>query len=158
MKRQWSLLAAGLLVLGLAGSAACGDDDDDDGGDDGGNGGTEVNVTLGEWEVVPDAASVAAGSITFIAKNEGPEDPHELVIMKTDLAPADLPTKDNGAVDEEGEGVELIGEIEEFEVGGEESATYGLAAGKYVLLCNIYDEDEQESHYQQGMRIAFTVN
>jgi hypothetical protein len=32
-----------------------------------------------------------------------------------------------------------------------------LDAGNYVLICNIWDEDEQESHYQEGMRAAFTV-
>jgi len=25
------------------------------------------------------------------------------------------------------------------------------------LLCNIYDEDEDEAHFQQGMRTAFSV-
>ena len=32
-----------------------------------------------------------------------------------------------------------------------------LEAGSYVLLCNIYSEEEQEAHYAEGMRIAFTV-
>jgi hypothetical protein len=32
-----------------------------------------------------------------------------------------------------------------------------LAAGKYVLMCNIYDETEKESHYKMGMRTPFTV-
>jgi len=150
-----SVLSAGVLALAVAGLAvACGDDDDDDGGD----GGATVNVTLGEWEVNPSTDSVSAGDVTFVAKNEGPDDPHELVVIKTDLEPGALPTKENGAVDEDGEGIEVIGEIEEFEVGGDETATFDLAKGKYVLLCNIYDEDELEAHYQQGMRIAFTVN
>jgi len=26
-----------------------------------------------------------------------------------------------------------------------------------VLICNIYDKDEQESQYLEGMRISFTV-
>jgi len=26
-----------------------------------------------------------------------------------------------------------------------------------VLICNIYNKDEQESHYLEGMRISFTV-
>jgi uncharacterized cupredoxin-like copper-binding protein len=156
--KTWSLLAAGALTLLVAGlGVACGDDDDD-GGDDGGNGGAEVAVTLREWEVNPVPASVDAGEVTFTATNDGPEDVHELVVVKTDLAPDALPTADTGSVDEEGEGVEVIGEIEEFAVGTTESATFTLEAGSYVLLCNIYDEEEQEAHYQQGMRIAFTVN
>ena len=30
-------------------------------------------------------------------------------------------------------------------------------AGSYVLICNVYSVEEQESHYQEGMRTAFTV-
>lgn len=60
-------------------------------------------------------------------------------------------------MDEEGEGVELIGEIEEFPVGETDSASFELDAGNYVLVCNIYDEGEQEAHYAEGMRLAFTV-
>jgi len=153
---RWSVLAAGVLAVAALGlTAACGDDDDDD--DDGGGGAT-VAVTLSEWEVNPSPGSAPAGGVTFVATNEGPEDAHELVVVKTDLGASELPTSETGAVDEDGEGIEVIGEIEEFEVGGEESATFDLAAGNYVLLCNIYDEDEQEAHYQQGMRVAFTVN
>jgi hypothetical protein len=32
-----------------------------------------------------------------------------------------------------------------------------LEAGSYVLICNVYSADEQEAHYAEGMRIAFTV-
>ena len=35
--------------------------------------------------------------------------------------------------------------------------TLDLEAGNYVLICNIYDADEDEAHYQEGMRTAFTV-
>ena len=60
-------------------------------------------------------------------------------------------------MDEEGEGVELQGEIEDIAVGDTQSVTIDLPAGNYVLICNIYDEAEQESHYQEGMRVGFTV-
>ena len=125
------------------------------GGDDGGT----VDVTLEEFAVAAATSSVAAGEVTFNATNEGPNDPHELVVIKTDLGITELPTGDDGAVLEDGEGIELIGEIEEFDVGTTESATYDLDAGAYVLICNIVeDEDgELESHYQEGMRTAFTV-
>ena len=36
-------------------------------------------------------------------------------------------------------------------------SSQGLDVGSYVLMCNIYDEAEKESHYQQGMHTAFTV-
>jgi hypothetical protein len=32
-----------------------------------------------------------------------------------------------------------------------------LEAGNYVLICNIWDEGEQEAHYQEGMRTTFEV-
>ena len=90
---------------------------------------TEVNVTLQEWAVLPDTLSVPAGSVTFNATNIGPMDPHELVVVKTDIPAAELPTREDGAFDEEAEGVEVIGEIEEFDVGLTESLTLELAPG-----------------------------
>jgi hypothetical protein len=139
------------------GTVACGDDDGDDG--DGANA-RVVTVTLKEFEVLTDKDSAPSGDITFQATNTGPEDPHELVVVKTDLASGDLPTSADGAADEAGEGVELIGEIEEFAVGGEESATFDLAPGAYVLLCNVVEEEADgttESHYKNGMHTEFTV-
>jgi plastocyanin len=122
-----------------------------------GGGGTTVEVTLQEFAVVPSEASVGAGDVTFEATNNGPDDPHELVVIKTDLVLTELPTDENGAVDEAGAGIEVIGEIEEFAVGETQSDTFNLAAGNYVLICNIWEEAEQESHYQNGMRTSFTV-
>jgi uncharacterized cupredoxin-like copper-binding protein len=128
---------------------ACGGDDD----------GTTVDVTLQEFAVSPSTSSVSAGEVTFDATNDGPNDPHELVVIRTDLAITDLPTGDDGAVLEDGDGIEVIGEIEEFPVGETQTATYDLDAGAYVLICNIVEveDGEDESHYQEGMRAAFTV-
>jgi hypothetical protein len=53
-------------------------------------------------------------------------------------------------VDETGEGVTLQDEIEDIEVGDTQTLTVDLAAGSYVLICNIYDKAEKEAHYQQG--------
>jgi hypothetical protein len=145
VRRGFALVA--LLALGAA--AGCSGDD----------GGGTVEVTLQEFAIAANPASIGAGEITFEATNEGPDDPHELVVFRTDLAPDALPTGEDGAVDEEGEGVELISEIEEFPVGETQSMTLGLEAGSYVLICNIVEEEdgELESHYQEGMRLAFTV-
>ena len=79
------------------------------------------------------------------------------MVFRSDLAPDALPTAEDGSVDEAGEGVELQDEIEDIAVGDTQSVTIDLAAGDYVLICNIYDEAEQEAHYQEGMRVAFTV-
>ena len=123
-----------------------------------GDGGGTVNVTLQEFSVATDPATVDAGEVVFEATNEGPDDVHEFVVFQTDLDPTELPTDENGAVVETGEGIELIGEIEDIPVGETQSVTLDLEAGNYVLICNIWDEDEQEAHYQEGMRTTFTVS
>ncbi len=78
-------------------------------------------------------------------------------MIRTDLPIDQLPTEETGAVDEEGEGIEAVDEVEDIPVGESETLTVDLDAGSYALICNIYDEDEQESHYQEGMRATFTV-
>jgi hypothetical protein len=80
-------------------------------------------------------------------------------VIKTDLDYGALPTTPNGKVNEQGGGIEVIGEIEEFPVGETRSATFDLKAGDYALICNIVEEEEgkTEAHYGQGMRAAFTV-
>ena len=105
----------------------------------------------------PAIPSAPAGSVTFTVNNTGPEDVHEFVILKTDLDPGALPVDANGAVSENGAGIEVVDEIEDITVGATKDVTATLAAGKYVLICNIYDEAEKEAHYKMGMRIAFTA-
>ena len=120
---------------------------------DGGN----VAVTLQEFAIAAAPASAAAGSVTFDVNNVGPNDVNEFVVIKTDLGPTELPVDDKGVVDEEGAGIEPVDEIEDIAVGDTPSLTVDLEAGSYVLICNIYSEDEQEAHYSEGMRIGFTV-
>ena len=86
--------------------------------------GGNVDVALQEWAVLPAQATVNAGPVNFKVTNTGPEDKHEMVIVKTDLAAASLPTNEFGKVDEEGSGMEVIGEVEEFDPGAAESATF----------------------------------
>jgi uncharacterized cupredoxin-like copper-binding protein len=133
-----------VAVLAIVASS-CGDDEE------------TVQITLQEFAVAADPASVPAGSVTFEATNEGPDDVHEFVVIATDLAVTELPTVEDGSVDEAGEGLEVIGEIEDIPVGETQSVTLDLEAGNYALICNIYDADEDEAHYQEGMRTSFTV-
>ncbi|MDP9119311.1 MAG: hypothetical protein M3M93_03410 [Actinomycetota bacterium] len=123
----------------------------------GGGGGT-VAVTLQEFSIGTDPTTADAGEVVFEATNEGPNDVHEFVVFLTDLGPTELPTDENGAVVETGDGIELIGEIEDIPVGETKNVTLDLEAGNYVFICNIWDESEQESHYQEGMRTTFTVS
>ena len=158
------LIATGVILAGLL-VAACGDDDEEGneststarGTTTAAGGGTEINVTLQEFSVILDTDSADAGEITFNVGNVGPDDVHEFVLFKTDLEPDALPTVADGSVDETGEGVELIDEIEGIPVGETQTLTVDLEAGSYVLICNIFDEAENEAHFQEGMRTAFTV-
>ena len=118
-------------------------------------GATTVNVTLQEFSVIPESATAPAGAITFHVTNNGPADIHEIVVFKTELAPDALPTADDGSVDETGEGVELIDEIEDIPIGESQDLSVTLDAGSYVLICNIVEGTEV--HYAMGMRTAFTV-
>lgn len=118
---------------------------------------TTVAVTLQEWAVGTVPQSAPSGNVTFNVTNTGPDDIHEFVVIRTDLSLIDLPTDETGAVSESGEGMEVVNEIEDIAVGSSETLTVALDAGAYVLICNIYDEEEQEAHYQEGMRTSFDV-
>jgi iron uptake system component EfeO len=152
------LAVAGVLLLVLP---ACGGDDDgttDDGATAAG-GEASVAIALQEFAVGADPASVPAGSVTFDVTNDGPDDVHEFVVIGTDLDPADLPTDEDGAVLEDGEGMEVIDEIEDIPVGETQTLTVDLDTGSYALICNITEEDNGtlEAHYTLGMRTGFTV-
>ena len=129
------------------------------------DGGASVSVVLsdpfgpsgtpGEFAVEPDPISVDAGSLEFVAKNQG-GDVHELVIVKGD-DPALLPVDEDGAVIEgdlpEGD---FIGEIALVSPGTEESASFDLDAGSYILFCNIVTIGFG-GHFEDGMVNTLTV-
>jgi uncharacterized cupredoxin-like copper-binding protein len=105
-----------------------------------------IPVTLSEWKVTA-PAEASAGSITFAVSNTGTQI-HEFVVVQTDTKADALAVVDN-KIDE---GVLTpVDEIEDIAVGATPKLTVDLAAGHYVLLCNI------ESHYEQGMRADFDV-
>ncbi|MEZ4554019.1 MAG: hypothetical protein R3B59_08930 [Dehalococcoidia bacterium] len=119
-------------------------------------GAQQADVVLREWAVEPKVATVKAGQVYFLADNQGPEDAHELVIVRTDLAPDKLPVEEGRVPEDE---VDLVDEIEPFSAKSQASKTVTLTPGNYVLLCNIaeVEDGELESHYELGMRVAFRV-
>ncbi|HSB87816.1 MAG TPA: sulfocyanin-like copper-binding protein [Ilumatobacteraceae bacterium] len=154
---RWSLTT--IMMLGLA--AGCGSDNSDSantssaGGDvtvpaDSG-GGAPVTVTAGDNSDVSqfltvEPASVKAGNVTFTFKNTGNRQ-HEMVVLKTDEKFDQLEVGSDNKVSEDAS----VGEIGETDQGKTVTQSFDLAAGSYVLVCNI------EKHYSQGMRSAFTV-
>ena len=113
--------------------------------------GTPVNVLLEDFEVRPDAAVMPAGTVSFRIRNQGPTT-HELIVVRTDRSPDKLPLQDDGlTVDEEGEGVHLLDEAEGLDIDDRQTMVLDLAAGDYVLYCNL------EGHYLGGMYAALTV-
>jgi len=170
-----SFLVLTVFASLLTVAVACGDDDD--GGDDGGEpsatqeeqsspteataGGeaTAVDVSLGDFFVIAEPASVPAGTVTFDVTNNTTECciGHEIVVMRTDLPLEDLPVASTGAVDETGEGIEVIGATAKISPGNTKELTVDLEAGRYGLVCNIYVEEQLEAHYAKGMFSEFIV-
>jgi len=115
-------------------------------------GGVPVTVTAGdksdtEQFLTVDPTSVKAGKVTFTFKNTGTRQ-HEMIVLKTDEAFDKLTVGADNKVSED----KSVGEISETDAGKTVTKTFDLAAGAYVLVCNI------EKHYAQGMRSAFTVS
>lgn len=124
-----------------------------------GSGGTDtqaVKVTLRDYGVVL-PSRVDAGKVTFEAKNNGGF-VHEIVVVKTDLTPAELPRDENGMFDELGAGVKFVDEVENIPPGSTKALTVDLVPGEYYLLCNkIAEPGDPKSHFEHGMYQRFTV-
>lgn len=152
-------MLAGVSLLGLAAACSSGGSGTSDKANTSANataastsassssaGGT-ITVALSEWKVAPSAAKVKAGEITFTATNKGATQ-HELEVIKSDAAADKLPQA-NAAVDEKA--VTVVGKTEALDASKSGTVKATLAAGKYVLVCNL------PAHYGQGMATAFTV-
>ncbi len=110
--------------------------------------GDEAGVTFAEFSLAG-TSSVKAGKVKFQVSNSGML-PHNLHIVKSDLAIDKLPDKD-GQVDLSK--LDVVLKTNDILEGGEDvhvEAT--LAPGKYVMFCNVV------GHYQLGMRKQLTVN
>ncbi len=140
-----ALVAAGVLVVGL--SACSGDDS------------PSVDVTLSEWLVNPEPATVDAGDVDFKGDNVGGET-HEMVVVGAKDADA-LPIDSDGAVvEEELPKGAFIGEIEDIEAQSSKTVKLDLKPGTYVLFCNITEKEKDgtiESHFAKGMHSVLTV-
>ncbi len=115
---------------------------------------TTVHVELGEngsMEMIKlDRASVPAGKVIFEVTNTSMVEPHEMIVVKTPLAPTQFPTTpDKSRVIEQ----KLKGahEISGLQPGQSGKLTLDLAPGHYVLYCNV------KNHFKDGMHTDFEV-
>ena len=114
--------------------------------------GTPVNVLLKDFRVRQDVAVVPAGIVSFRILNQGPTT-HEYIVVRTDRAPDKLPLQRDGlTVNEEAPGIDLLDEAEGLDIDDRQTLVLDLAAGHYVMYCNL------EGHYLGGMHAALTVH
>jgi len=118
----------------------------------GGTGGSTLVIQMGDFFFSPSDGTAKPGPTTIEAPNEGSVE-HEMVLFKTNMDPAKLPTEASGGVDEEkmDKIAESAGEIPDVEAGDDKSAGFKLTPGKYVMFCNL------PGHYAQGMYGTLTV-
>ena len=113
--------------------------------------GTPVNVLLEDFKVRQDPAVVPAGTVSFRILNQGPTT-HEYIVVRTDRASDKLPLQRDGlTVNEEASGIDLLDEAEGLDIDDRQTLVLDLAAGHYVMYCNL------EGHYLGGMHAALTV-
>jgi uncharacterized cupredoxin-like copper-binding protein len=113
---------------------------------------SSVDVTLDTYSIKLSSPTAKAGDVTFHVKNVAVDLVHEFVVFRTDLAPEKMPLNSEGIVDEKGEGVTHIDELENLATnGGMKDLTVTLTAGHYVLICNT------AGHFKGGMHAELTV-
>ena len=109
-------------------------------------GGRALTIRMTEYAFDPKNAVAKAGKVTITAPNGG-STAHELVLLKTDADPANLP-KTGDKVDES----TSVGEISDVAPGSTKKATFKLAAGRYAMVCAL------PGHYEGGMYGSLTVD
>ena len=102
---------------------------------------------LSDYKIVIDHPSIAAGHVVFGIRNHASM-AHEFKVIKTDLAPDQLPV-DTGTAKASETG--KVGEVLDISAGASRKLVLDLAPGKYVLICNV------AGHYQLGMRVGLEV-
>ena len=107
----------------------------------------DLAVTMRDYKVELNVDSVKAGTVKIGVKNAGGME-HSFELIRSDL-PFDKLPLDTGAAKAKEDG--LVKQVKSVGVGKVATLTADLAAGKYVVICNV------AGHYQLGMRAALTV-
>ena len=106
----------------------------------------DVAVHMQDYKVILSVPTAKAGTVKFGIKNEGSME-HSFELIRTDLPFDKLPTTGDAKAKEDG----LIKQVKSIAVGKVSVVSADLAAGKYVVICNV------AGHYQLGMRAPLTV-
>jgi hypothetical protein len=120
--------------------------------------GTVVKVKLEDYSIVPDVDPVQAGRVILEVRSSGPQKRHELLIVRSDARPDELPVKDDGSV--ETRGLEFVAKVDAMDIGGAVSVDLSLEPGRYVMFCNLVDRAEDGSpaaHYALRMHSVLTA-
>ena len=132
----------------------------------------QITATLSEWKIELSAPTAPGGPVAFAVTNQGAI-AHEFLLIRTDMMAGSLPVINNmidvnamgGPMGSGGMGmpgmspapnmehpVGTVGVIDEIAADATAQLTIAdLAAGHYVIVCDL------PAHYEQGMRIDFTV-
>lgn len=139
VRRNVSLVLAGLLVLGATACSGRGSDEAD------------MRIDLADFSVELSTDSVAAGDVTLVAENAGPTT-HEFEVFSvpdgSDLALIEIV---DDVADVAAAGLVLIDEVEDIVAGTRAKLNLTLESGSYAIICNLPE------HYAQGMHASFTV-
>ena len=138
--RVWT--TAALAVLAVSALSCAGDEPAPTSSPEAG-----IATTLSDFKIKPAEAEADSGPVTLELTNNGPSE-HMFLLVRTDLAEDALPVTDH-VVDIEQ--LEVVGEVDRIEADAERSITAELAAGDYVMLCNL------TGHYESDMHAAFAV-
>ena len=107
----------------------------------------DLAVTMKDYKMELSVETVKAGTVKIGIKNAGGME-HSFELIKSDLPFDKLPI-DSGAAKAKEDG--LIKQVKSIGVGKVATLTADLAAGNYVVICNV------AGHYQLGMRVALAV-
>jgi uncharacterized cupredoxin-like copper-binding protein len=130
-----SVLAIAFLMM------SCGDDEETT---------RTIDVSAREYQIDVDRPTLPAGSTVFKVTNQGDE-PHELVVLRTEVDADALPTAEDDTVDLEADGIDVVATYDSIEPGAVVSKTLDIDDGSYVIICNL------PTHYEQGMRAVVTA-
>jgi len=153
LRRYIAVPAIALLLFAVAcsSSRSTGSSGSASGGSTAAGGSGDVNATDADFSITLGTSTASAGAVAFAIHNDGPS-AHEFVVLQTNLDPTLLPTTSDGTVDVKGNGIKLIGAKNDVAPGTDTTLDTNLAAGSYVVICNL------PGHYQQGMHAPLTVS